>query len=1056
MDARDSDAAPHECAALEVAMRPRHPASRAVLLATSALVVLWVSASPVRAQSAATAALSGTVVDASEAAVPGASLTLTAVATGARFTAATDASGRFRVASLPPAQYELGVARGGFTPLVVRGLVLQVGEERTLRLRMTVGQLSEEVIVEGALGYRDAGSVATGIDREIVDRQPLNGRSFQTLLELSPGVVIVPTNVTTGGTFSVNGQRSGTNQFTIDGVSANFGVEAAATLYQTAGGGLPSYSAQGGTNVLASVDAVQEFTIQTSSYAPEFGRQPGAQVSIVTRSGSNVLHGSAFEYFRDDSLDANDFFANKSELGKPELSQHDFGFTLGGPLVKDRTFFFASYEGLRLERPVTSPTFVVPSVEARQQGSPDAQAILQAFPLPNGPVLPDDPLSATYVATFSVPSSLDAFSLRLDHGVSSRLRVFARYNYGPSDINERAYFATPNITSFREYASESLTLGVTYTGSRFVNDLRVGLARSRAGDRYELDDFGGAVVPPDDVLLPPYASSSDSLGVIYIGADSGLYIGLNSKNRQRQLHLVDTLSVLAGSHALKLGVDARWLFPVNDGSVTFRAYFFDTTADVLNETIPFLYMGSADQILEPRYSNFGVFLQDVWRVTPRLTLTYGLRYDVNPAPGEANGHLPLTVRDVDAPAGPELAPAGTRYFGTSHSDLAPRVGFSYDLSGSGKLVLRGGAGVFYDLPHAFAGSAFYTGSYPYGNTIIDFGVPLSAPVTTDPIPPVVVAPPYGQMVAYVDGYRSPRTYQWNVGIEKTLASGAVTATYVGAAGRRLGRVESLRGTYPDFDRIDLVRNTGRSDYHALQLHYRRRPVRGLGVLASYTLASARDNVTEESIINFQAPGSSYDAELDRGPSDYDVRHALTAALSYDVPGPGDGWMRALFAGWSVDGILRVRSALPVNVLTGEDPLGLGYTYVGRPDRVESEPLYIDDPDAPGGRRINASAFSVPDQRQGDLDRNSLRGFGAWQVDASLRRELALSGRLRAQLRVDVFNVFNHPNFFNPESTMTHPSFGEPTQMLARGLRGLDPLYQIGGPRSVQLSLRVLF
>jgi hypothetical protein len=227
-------------------------------------------------------------------------------------------------------------------------------------------------------------------------------------------------------------------------------------------------------------------------------------------------------------------------------------------------------------------------------------------------------------------------------------------------------------------------------------------------------------------------------------------------------------------------------------------------------------------------------------------------------------------------------------------------------------------------------------------------------------------------------------------------------------------------------------------------------------VASYTLASARDNVTEESIINFQAPGASYDPERDRGPSDYDVRHAFAAALSYDIPHPSGGPMRTLFGGWSIDGIVRARSALPVNVLTGQDPLGLGYTYVSRPNSVAGQSLYVDDPDAPGGRRINPDAFSVPSEGQGDVSRNSLRGFGAWQIDASLRRELGLGGRLRAQLRLDVFNVLNHPNFFSPEGSLTHPSFGEPTQMLARGLRGLDPLYQIGGPRSLQLSARVLF
>jgi hypothetical protein len=282
--------------------------------------------------------------------------------------------------------------------------------------------------------------------------------------------------------------------------------------------------------------------------------------------------------------------------------------------------------------------------------------------------------------------------------------------------------------------------------------------------------------------------------------------------------------------------------------------------------------------------------------------------------------------------------------------------------------------------------------------------------------------------------------------------------YVGATGRRLGRVERLQNPNPNFTRISVVRNDATSDYHALQTQFQRRLSRGLQALISYTFAKSLDIVSDESIVNYQAPLGDIDSQRDRGPSAFDVRHQLSGAVSFDVPPPfQSGVGRAVFGGFGIDSIFRARSATPVNALTNTDPFGFGFRTVTRPDLIAGAPLYVDDPAAAGGRRINRAAFAEPPAgRQGTFGRNGLRGFPAWQIDLSLRRQLNLSERVRLQVRIDAFNLFNHPNFGAPAGILSDPNFGASTQMLGRSLGGLSPLYQIGGPRSLQLSLKVLF
>src|SRR5246127_3550983 len=339
------------------------PTFRAVLAALFSIIPGLPSPAHAQAESAS---IRGSVIDPSGAVVPGAMIRLIDVDRGTLTALATGNGGLYTFASVRPGNYRMEVEKSGFKLVRLTGITVNVQDNLDENFRLDVGPVSESVTVEtNAVNVNTTdGTVSTVVDRTFADNLPLNGRSFQTLIMLTPGVVVTQTAYDDQGQFSVNGQRADANYFTVDGVSANFGVTGYPVLVQSAGGALPALSVSGGTSSLVSVDAVQEFRIQTSSFAPEFGRTPGGQISIVTRSGTNSLHGSLFEYFRNNVLDADDWFVNFNQLPKPEERQNDFGGVLGGPLVRDRTFFFFSYEGLRLRLPSTQET-VVPNAASR-------------------------------------------------------------------------------------------------------------------------------------------------------------------------------------------------------------------------------------------------------------------------------------------------------------------------------------------------------------------------------------------------------------------------------------------------------------------------------------------------------------------------------------------------------------------------------------------------------------------------------------------------------------------------------------------------------------------
>ena len=511
--------------------------------------------------------INGLVSDPSSAAVVGAEVVVVNDVTGVQSRTKTNTEGIYVLPSLPPGPYRLQVSKAGFKTIIKPDIVLNVQDALSINFTLPIGAAYEILTVEGGapLVNTESAAVSTVVDRQFAENLPMNGRSFQSLIELTPGVVVVPSNSDDTGQFSVNGQRGASNYWMLDGVSANIGIGASNGGGNGMSGAAGSFSALGGTNSLVSVDALQEFRIQTSTFAPEFGRTPGAQISITTRSGTNQFHGTAFDYLRNDILDASNWFngyVNNPPLSKAKERQNDFGGTFSGPILKNQTFFFFSYEGLRLRLPQTTLSSV-PDLSDRQNASPVLQPYLNAFPIPNGT---DNAASgiATFNASYSDPATLDAYSIRIDHRLNDKFSVFARYNDSPSAIVQRGAGASLSTLSQTRITTQTSTVGATWMILPVVaDDVRFNYSLTNATSTSSLDGFGGAV---------PIAAAPFPLGYslqngffetgIYSLTNGFLQAGQGARNEQRQFNIVNSFSVQKGSHSLKFGVDFRRLSPL--------------------------------------------------------------------------------------------------------------------------------------------------------------------------------------------------------------------------------------------------------------------------------------------------------------------------------------------------------------------------------------------------------------------------------------------------------------------------------------------------------------
>lgn len=1040
-----------------------------IALAAFSLVMI----APLHAQNAE---ISGFIRDPSGAAIPHAAIVLQDITTSVQYTTTSNESGVYVLAQLRPGLYRLSVSATGFERRIIDGITLDAGSKITHNADLNVGSVSEAVTVSGVgvnVNTVDA-SVSTVVDRRFVENIPLNGRSFNSLLTLIPGATVVPSAGTgQSGSITVNGQRTESNYFTVDGVSANSGVALQGVVGFGAGfsGSTPGETALGTTQGMVSVDALQEFRATTSTFSAEYGRTPGGQFSFTTRSGTNEWHGGVFNYFRNDALDANNWFSNVTATQKPATRQNNFGGTLGGPVLipklydgRNRTFFFFSYEGLRLRSPQAGVLADVPSLSMRSQAPASLRPILNSFPAPTGPDYGNG--LAPFISGYSNPSSIDTTAIRIDHSFSDGFRVFGRYSDAPSSSLTRYSGGAQTSGNLAQTIGQTvhiktITLGATSVITpRITNDTRFNTTWNDGLLTYKFTNFGGAtpmnITDYQGYTDDPYTRLAFTLNW---GLRPSVYV-LPQDATQKQHNFTNTLHWSIGRHLVKFGIDYR--------RIENRAYFpklynipnFNTAEQVLaNTTATHTYVGYTNAIMRPVYRNFSAFVQDDVRVTPRLSISTGVRWEVNPAPTDAKNYPIYTIDQAYDLSTTKLAPLGTPTWKTTYNNFAPRLGIAYQArqTQGSETVIRSGFGVFYDTGNTQATDGY--GRIGSRGQVALNGTPWPlTPAQIAALPALSIDPPYQQSLLTDDpNLKLPYTLNWSAAVEQNLGSHqTLTVSYIGSGGRRLlvDRVYMPRllgnlnfGT----PGLYLTKNLGFSSYNALQAQFTRRLTSGLQVLASYTWSHAIDNATS----NFTV------YQLLRASSDYDVRHNFQAAITYLVPGRYQNHIAAaVLSGWAVDSRVFARSALPLDVIgaTSFDPataLQLNF----HPNLVSGQPLYLNDSNAPGGRKLNFAAFSVaPAGTEGNSGRNIARGFKAIQTDLALRREFRVSERVGLQFRVEGFNIFNHPIFGAVYSNLTNgPAlFGVASNTLNSRLGGLNPLYQVGGPRSVQLALKASF
>lgn len=974
----------------------------------SALIILLTQ--PVLA--ADRAQLSGMVLDALGAAVPQASISVIHLADGTRRSTLSTDEGSYSIAGLRPGLYKLTLRKPGFQTQVRLNVLVQPGVTTALDLHIEVGSLRDVVTVEDQTSLVRAGDAMldTLFGKRWLEELPLNGRSLTGLLDLAPGSVATPAANGEAGQFSAAGQRANTNYFTVDGVSANSAVTGGGMPAQFGGAALPGMTAFGSMHNLASFEDVQDVRIQSSAFAPEHGRRPGAQVAVTTRSGSNPLHGSAFYSWRGNALSANDPFATARNLPRLAWGMHHIGGSASGAIRPNNLFFFASAESIRLNQPYEFVT-TVPAANIR------TTPLLRSFAQPNGRELGSG--LAEHFARITLPARLDRGSLRIDYAPSSRATFFTRFQQAPSSA-ESGYTQVDRS----EFQSRTITAGATFLLTpRWMLDLRANHSPSSVATTWRNNSIDGAIPTDPRQYLPAPFNTGPGIFSIAIGEAGRLISGNNGDNRQGSWNWVATAAYTHGTHEVRIGLDYLRLSPSRDVIAVSTAGIYPSLADYLAGR-PMAITRMQSSTTASRIETLSFFAQDTWRATPKLTFVYGTRWEITPPPASSgfvnntdpNGAVSNTGTLPSAGITIDYSNPSQNLWPTRYSQFAPRIGLAYKLSET--TVARASWGLFFDTSFSLATDP--VNGFPFNRWV--FG--LAGPSTID----------FGGQ----KDLQLPRTIHWNATIEHSITPvNVITLSYAAARGRQLLRREGQPQIYSSYAGVVNATNNGYSDYHSLQAQYRRRLSRGLQTMLSYTWSHSIDNGSMDSAVYLTGLN-------DKGSSSFDIRHNLSAAFSYE------------YRQWKLSGIARARTGFPIDVLVSRNLLGLGFDNVARPNFNPNAPLWLP------GNILNRDAFPTPQGAYGNLGRNAIAGHGMWQADLSLERSLLNRERYSATLRLDAFNAFNHTSYADPVRILASPLFGTPTALLRMMLgggtphSGLAPAMHSGGPRILQANIRFRF
>jgi hypothetical protein len=1043
------------------------------------------------------ATLTGFIQDSSKALIPGVKVTAINTATNVRFEAATGKDGSYTIVSLPVGPYQIQVEKPGFKTILKDDLFLHTQDALQINFEMAVGSTAETVTVSGNSGTNDSPAVSMTVDREFVENMPLNGRSLQDLIQLAPGTVSTGGTGEGNGYYTIDGQRTDANNYTVDGVSANLGgVNNSSGINPATGlaGESPSQTELGTTQSLVSVDSLQEFTIQTSGYTAEYGRSPGGQVQFTTRSGSNNLHGTVFDYLRNTIFDANSYSNDYRGIPKNAEHQNDFGGTLGGPVIvprlyngRDKSFYFLSYEGLRLLLP-QGFSFYVPTQALRNSASPSVQPFLNAFPLPN-PNSPgnNDGCTTTGVSggpacdalfTFgnSYPNNLDNIAIRVDQTFGRHLHAFLRYADTPS--YQTVYDATNQTSAINGH---TWTAGLAWNiGANLVDDFRFNYSHDGEESYYTLASLGGAEPYNRSLVIPTaydstFAYAAITYAIPNASFDYPYYTG-GTGSSQHQYQLINSLTWTRGEHSIKCGIDWRRLSPIYQQYPYQSFTYFYSLAAIQQGFASYLNTGATDPG-KPVFYNLSVYAQDHWKLNSRFSLDYGLRWEFNPPPGPSNGLYPVTLTSANLATAMLTDDKGSKPYETDYHSFAPRFGFAWNAGGAQNhpLTVRGGFGIFFDTAQSTIGYA-YAAAYPFsvqGPYQTNVPMPFSSSALAPPVLSQTLTTPYPSInMVTIPELTLPYAEQWTLSVDETLSEkNKVTASYVGNNGRKLIFAETFNSGIPGNSNfpntITVTSNGSQSSYNALQVVDSGRITNGLDVIASFTWAHALDNLSAERNGFIPIYGNS----------DYDLRRVLNVALNYKVPMlNANRGLRAVANGWLLANRFATQGGFPINIYESYGatvPNGESFNYY--PNLVKGVPIYLHGSAAHFGGtppynsnwRLNRAAFactttgatsgpcSGSPTMQGTLGRNYVRDPAFWDLNSSIQRSFPIREQFHLDFRVDAFNIFNHPNLTGPDTALSDSTFGElgayPTT-----IGSSNPLYAMGAARSLQFSLKLQF
>jgi len=1014
-----------------------------------------------------TGTISGYVLDPSEKAIPNAAIRIENTARAWVRSGQSNAAGYYEFDGLPPAEYRLSVTADSFAPTTADAVRVEVDQKVRLDLRLWIAGQRTQVVVNADIPAIQTGSGDLGavLDQTLIDSLPLNERDFLQLALLLPGVAppVQGSQLSTRGGFAMhaNGGREEANNFLLDGVDNNDSDVRRYTLEP-------------------SVDSIQEFKIATNSYSAEYGSASAGQVNIITRGGSNEFHGTVYDYLRNRDLDARNFFGASD---KPEYIRNQFGAALGGPVIRNSTFFYGIFEGLREDQGQTQlgtvPTAGVRSGDLSSLGvtvsnpftgapfpgavippsliSPHAAQYLTLFPLPN---LPGS--SGNYLGNPIGTNQQNEGSVRLDRRISNSSQLTLRYNYGRQNLVEPYAENQTELPGYGDYVFDrghnalihyEQTLSPTTVNSVLVGFNRA--VRQIFGQNYQtnVNQLWGVDYLPNDPRDYGYP------GVSVTGYSRvGDVISLPIDRADNTWQYTDNLTLIRGAHSIKLGGEFRALEENGYIEVYARGQV-DFTGALTGSGIGDLLLGLPTLGIKSQYTgpqtlrtkSESAYVQDDWKVTRNLTLNLGLRWEYDaPATDPTNR---MATFDFATGQTVQVGANGVPRSGVKGWDggFGPRVSFAW--SPIGHTVIRGGYGIYYDPGMFVVNSSlyfnppFFTVSvyFPSATSLITLNNPFAT--SNGFIPPAalsIVSPDLKP--AYVQ--------HWNFNIQREVDKvGVISVAYAGSKGTHLPRSLDAnqpfpastdltsRELYPNFSNILVTESGGNSEYQSLQVMFRRQMSHGLAVLASYTFSKSIDDTSAflptQSDQNF--PQDSHNYRLERALSSFDVPNLATIGFVYRIPGITD-WTRGL----DFSGIITAESGQPFTPELSSDNSNTGNTGgnfgIDRPNVLSNPALSNPTP----RQWFNVSAFAVPPPYTwGNAGRNILRGPGLATADLSLRRTFALGERMHLTAEAQSFNTLNRANFNLPDAFADQPlTFGK--------------IFSAKDPRQIQFALRLAF